>query len=104
MLPWPPLHVKLSLVGETTKPHCTMVKTCPRTEIVPTRKSPLLACTVKPTLPLPTPLPGLATVIQPALGTASQWHPAPVMILNELVPPSTGYCQLLGLRANVQLA
>jgi hypothetical protein len=43
-------------------------------------------------------------VIQPSLVAASQRHPVPVVTLNDPLPPSTGYNQLLGLRANVQLA
>lgn len=69
----------------------------------PVREPPLLACTVKLTIPAPAPVAPPLMVIQPLALPASQWQPAPVVTLNEPVPPSTGYCQLLGLRANVQL-
>jgi hypothetical protein len=80
-----------------------MVKTCPRTEIEPVRELPLLACTVKNTVPAPTPVAPPVMVIQPSVVFASQKQPAPVVTLNDPFPPSTGYNQLLGLRANVQL-
>ena len=54
--------------GTAAQPHWVMVKTCPRTEMVPVRAAPLLACTAKDTAPLPTPGGLVAppvTVIQP---------------------------------------
>src|SRR5262245_4490174 len=81
-----------------------MVKTCPRTEMPPVRDPPLLACTVKLTAPLPTPVAPPVIVIQPSAVAASQWQPAPVVTLKKPLPPSTGYNPLPGLRANVQLA
>jgi|SRR5215831_731703 len=81
-----------------------MVKTCPPTEMEPVREAPLLACTVKLTVPLPTPVAPPVMVIQPSLLAAFQRQPAPVVTLNEPLPPPMSYNQLLGLRANVQLA
>src|SRR6266508_4676428 len=84
-----------------------MVKTCPPTEMEPVREPPLLACTLKLTGPLPPPRGSVSPpvmVTQPSVVFAFQWQPAPVVTLNDPLPPSTGYNPLLGVRANVQLA
>src|SRR5262249_1672890 len=88
-LPVPPPDPNEALVGETSKPHWVMVKTCPRTEMVPVREAPLLACTVKLTVPLP--MPGAPPVIgiRPSAGAAPQRPPAPVVTLNDPLPPPT---------------
>src|SRR5262245_13668262 len=81
-----------------------MVKTCPRTEMPPVREPPLLACTIKLTVPLPTPEAPPVMEIQPSAVVALQSQPASVVTLNDPLPPPVPYNQLLGLRAKVQLA
>jgi len=66
-----------------------MVKTFPPTEIEPVREPPLLACTLKLTVPLPTPVAPPVIVIQPTLMAAFQRQPAWVVTLNEPLPPVT---------------
>ena len=59
-------------------PACVTVKVCPAIVIVPVREVvPVLAATLKLTVPLPLPFAPAVTVIQAALLAAVQVHPCP---------------------------
>jgi hypothetical protein len=64
--------------------------------IVPVRDGPVFAAAVKPTVPLPLPLPPLVTVIQPT--SLSAVHTQPEVVATEKVelPPPTGIARLVG--------
>jgi hypothetical protein len=65
------------------------VKVCPAAVSVPVRElAPVFAATLKDTFPFPAPLPPETSVIHPALATAVQEHPLPLITPNEPAPAS----------------
>jgi hypothetical protein len=77
---------------------CVTVNVWPATVRVPVRGAPVLAATVKPTLPLPEPLAPDVTVIQDALLVAVHVHPAVVVTaMGDPLPPPDGSDWLVGL-------
>lgn len=77
------------IVNEQLTPACVTVNVWPATVIVPVRVRPAaFAATLKPTLPVPLPVPPEVTVIHDALVTAVHAQPEVAVTVNELVPPS----------------
>ncbi len=72
------------------------VKVCPPTVIVPDRRVPVFAATVKFIVPFPLLL--LELVIHPTFGVAFHAQPEGAVIPNELFPPAAGICWLDGFR------
>ena len=76
---------------------------CPAIVIVPVRAAvPVLAATLKPTVPLPDPLAPLVTVIHVAFETADHVHPADTVTATDPLSPAATIDWLDGAIADEQ--
>lgn len=82
--------------GNDGAPDCVTVNVWPATVRVPVLAAPVLAATLKLTMPLPDPVRLPSTVIQVAFDAALQVQPAAVVTFVDPLPPVESTLWLLG--------